>query len=419
MTIEDDATTLLITMADYGKEPNDPAKGHYVFDALELQSMTEIEPHRLNDAVNVLEEGGLVKARRYAGMQPFQFGKLELTSRGRLEAERVQGARTTQKSVGPEVSGEESVSHSPLPVGSPYGFTDQDWEAVSLDRDDGGRLVVAFGYQWNSEHYDADVLLKNIEKMFAEALDAVGHRLPNPRTRLDFRALRAGYGGHLFNQIARDIIGSDITVFDTSDMNPNVMIEMGVALTWGVRVLPIRSAKAPETPSDISGQTWAIYNVAGASWEDSEHAKKLEKMIELALRRKPVAASPAARGRAKETHGRDPIDSVRGELEAALHTAELERQLWDKRRPVQASGFFDFLETLQQRLLLVHSRVPRKSKFSTVLSEEIKKIEDLKSKFPGSRNMIQDAAFLQVLMETDAVFKRLNVLVAEMEESAA
>jgi hypothetical protein len=76
----------------------------------------------------------------------------------------------------------------------------------------------------------------------------------------------AGYGEHLFNKIAVDIISSDIAVFETSDYNPNVMIEMGVALTWGVRVLPIKKKGRPIPPSDISGQTWAKYTDDGSKF---------------------------------------------------------------------------------------------------------------------------------------------------------
>jgi hypothetical protein len=104
---------------------------------------------------------------------------------------------------------------------------------------------------------------------------------------LDFRVLGAGYGGHLFNQIARDIISSDIAVFETSDLNSNVMIEVGVALTWGTRVLPIRRQDAPRPPSDISGQTWATYEADGSSWTDPRHGAELAKMVELACLRKP------------------------------------------------------------------------------------------------------------------------------------
>jgi predicted nucleotide-binding protein len=68
----------------------------------------------------------------------------------------------------------------------------------------------------------------------------------------------------LFNEIARDIISSDIAVFETSDLNPNVMLEMGVALTWDVRVLPIKKEGQPKPPSDISGQTYADYRDSAA-----------------------------------------------------------------------------------------------------------------------------------------------------------
>jgi hypothetical protein len=35
------------------------------------------------------------------------------------------------------------------------------------------------------------------------------------------------------------------------------MIEIGVALTWGIRILIIREKNAKDIPTDISGQTWA------------------------------------------------------------------------------------------------------------------------------------------------------------------
>jgi len=92
----------------------------------------------------------------------------------------------------------------------------------------------------------------------------------------------------LFNEIARNIIGADIAVFETSDLNPNVMLEMGVALTWGVRVLPIKKRDAPKPPSDISGQTWIDYEDSFARVIDSEFERNLLKMIEriMAVKRK-------------------------------------------------------------------------------------------------------------------------------------
>jgi predicted nucleotide-binding protein len=103
---------------------------------------------------------------------------------------------------------------------------------------------------------------------------------------LKFSALHAGYGEHLFNEIARDIISSDIAVFETSDIAPNVFIEIGVALTWGSRVFLIKDEKCPKPPSDISGQTYADYQNNGMIFTDPEHSEKLYRMVERAIQKK-------------------------------------------------------------------------------------------------------------------------------------
>jgi len=102
--------------------------------------------------------------------------------------------------------------------------------------------------------------------------------------------LSAGYGEHLFNEIASDIISADIAVFDASDRNPNVMIEIGVALTWGIRLLPIREKNAPTLPSDISGQVWAEYSKNGLGFL-SGHAERLLSMVDFAVRKKRSSLS--------------------------------------------------------------------------------------------------------------------------------
>jgi hypothetical protein len=64
------------------------------------------------------------------------------------------------------------------------------------------------------------------------------------------------------------------------------MIEMGVALTWGVRVLPIKKKSRPKPPSDISGQTWADYTMDGFKFSDEDHEGKLVRMVENAMQKK-------------------------------------------------------------------------------------------------------------------------------------
>ncbi len=175
-----------------------------------------------------------------------------------------------------------------MPVGSPYGFTSYDWEYISLQQQS-SKLSVVFGYKWESDHYDTDKLIGALTDEFTKAL-TVTKALPVLKAAeplsLEFTPLKAGYGEHLFNQIARSIIAADIGVFETSDLSPNVMIEMGVALTWGVRVHPIFEESTVQPPTDISGQTWASYRDNGSSWADPRHFDSVVAMIEVAARKK-------------------------------------------------------------------------------------------------------------------------------------
>jgi hypothetical protein len=174
----------------------------------------------------------------------------------------------------------------PSPIGSPYGFTDEDWEAVAERKVKSDKLYAVLGHQFVSTHFETPTLRANVESMLRRAVDANNAVPGRPPVTLDYRTLSAGYGEHLFNEIARDIIGSDIAVFETSDLNPNVMLEMGVALTWGVRVLPIKLEGRPKPPSDVSGQTWADYRDHAAAFVDPDHQSKLVRMIERALGKK-------------------------------------------------------------------------------------------------------------------------------------
>jgi len=291
MGLLEDATKVLMEIGKRNQPQEDSIMGPAEVYGKELQTLTFLASSQLNDAVKFLEESGYLEVKRYFGSNPYEFGSVRLTPRGRIEFERIQKEILATEHKGPIKETQEmalTIASPPTPVGSPYGFTSEDWELVGLDRQDGNRLIVVFGYQWASEHFDPDLLRNCVKAMFERALSGVASQLPNPSIRIDYKILGGGYGGHLFNQIARDIIGSDIAVFETSDLNPNVMIEMGVALTWGVRVLPIRPQETPSPPSDISGQTWAVYKDNGNTWVDPDHFKKLQKMVEMAARRKPT-----------------------------------------------------------------------------------------------------------------------------------
>lgn len=283
-SLEQTATGILLILAKTRANPDVPDE----IDGPALKEITGLAINDINDAFWLLKNSGYVDSVQYLETRDFNFTSVWITSLGRYEAERVSGiqAGSTKAAAGTCAAPAPNIYIPPSPVGSPYGFTDEDWEFIARQKSNNAQLVVVMGYQFQSSHYDPTVLQENVRRMFQRAVDRYNAAPGALVAELSFRPLSAGYGEHLFNEIARDIIASDIAVFDTSDLNPNVMVELGVALTWGVRVLPIRLYSQPLPPSDISGQTWADYKDSAAEFSDADHPEKLVRMIERAIRKK-------------------------------------------------------------------------------------------------------------------------------------
>ena len=142
MSITDDATTLLLRLVSLERDLPD-TREQYI-DGAKLAELVTIEPERLNDAVALLEENGYLEVLKTFGTQPFDFNSVRLLSRGRLEAERIRAESTdqiTDRLMWSEAahfrawdfkSATQSghITRFAQPVGSPYGFTVHDWEAV-------------------------------------------------------------------------------------------------------------------------------------------------------------------------------------------------------------------------------------------------------------------------------------------------
>lgn len=276
-TVEENAAIVLEAL--YNEFPK--TKDQFEIDGKRVQELTGLSPQEINDAMSILIDADYVEWLQYLGTAPFDFGHIWITPRGKLEYER---AKEEYERSSTDMK---AMIHEPMtPVGSPYGFTDEDWETVAEKKSLGNTLSVVFGYQFKSTIYDVARLKENVEKSFRLAVDGYNSLKNAIPVDLDFCSLAAGYGEHLFNEISRDIISADIAVFDTSELNPNVMLEMGVALTWGIRVLPIKMKDCPKPPSDISGQTWADYEDSAQVFVDPDHSKKMIRMVERAARKK-------------------------------------------------------------------------------------------------------------------------------------
>ena len=276
MSVEENATKLLIALYQTDNE-----KGRRAYQGNDISALVKLTPEDINDAIEYLVDRDLIKRLNWKGTHPYMFGQIEMNSRGRHFYHELQKSKNVQtKSTDTEIT-----SKQPLAAGSPYGFSHLDWEHIQLKANDTRKLIVVIGYQFQSEYYDSEKLTNNIKSQFMNVLERWNAISKNDKFELDFVKLGAGYGEHLFNQIARDIISADIAIFETSDLNPNVMLELGVALTWGIKVLPIKLKGQKKPPSDISGQTWADY-INNGKFVSEDHEEQLYKMIERAIQKK-------------------------------------------------------------------------------------------------------------------------------------
>lgn len=284
--IEQNATTILAAIIENDKQSG--KEKHYEGNI--INEMTGIEPPDINDAVEFLDDRTLIETLKALGTAPYKFALINANSRGRyVYYETIkqieESDRSHERSVSKKMSENVSAT-SPLPAGSPFGFTNHDWEHVQINRREKNILHVIMGMQFESENYDTEELKNNIRLQFENALENYNEKSSMEQIVLNFKPLSAGYGGHLFNQIARDIISSDIAVFETSDSNPNVMIELGVALTWGITVLPLLKDGCSTPPSDLSGLTWVKYRNDGSEFVSDSHDDEMVSMVERAIQKK-------------------------------------------------------------------------------------------------------------------------------------
>lgn len=206
-----------------------------------LTEKTGLDAGRINDAMSVLVDAGLAEWLQVMGTAPYDFGEATITARGRYERQRaIQAAKrlpapANQTDAIAAVAATRSARRrqSDHPTDSQM----KTGEIVAERKGQQSQLRVVLGYQFESQHYETEKLRTNVKASFEAAIAEYHARQMGPAISLKFKVLGAGYGEHLFNEIARDIISADIAVFDASDLNPNVMLEMGVALTWDRRTI--------------------------------------------------------------------------------------------------------------------------------------------------------------------------------------
>jgi hypothetical protein len=274
--IEESAARLLELMVESGRTD-------FTSDWLEQQS--GLNRPAVSDAVDYLDDLGAIRAVRRDEGHPFGFRTAWLQPRGQFLYRAI---RAQQEAVGGDGDqlGPLLPVRPPNPVGSPHGFTADDWEAVALRKEDPRTLYVLLGLQFVSSHYNPRALTRHVRSHFEEAVRRYNERHRDATIAVHFERVLAGLGTHGFSRVARDILSADVAVFETSDWNPNVMLEMGIALTWGVAVVPLRRAAARPIPSDVSGQTYVLHEQSAALILSEAFGSQLLELIEQVMQTK-------------------------------------------------------------------------------------------------------------------------------------
>ena len=116
------------------------------------------------------------------------------------------------------------------------------------------RLSVFVGFQSHSEFHD----LKGVKSL----LSSLGrHLLRKHNISLNVQYGKFPLGSTLWNEVTNAIRKSDICIFDISENNPNVMIEVGLALGLDRQVFLLKNKESERfsTPSDLRSFIYVTY----------------------------------------------------------------------------------------------------------------------------------------------------------------
>ena len=113
-------------------------------------------------------------------------------------------------------------------------------ESAKSDR----RIRIVYGYDWNAQSGNRDSIRDEVMRV----ADEVKEDFP---LRFSFENLR-GKDGSIYCDICRQIRSADVALFDISTHNPNVILELGLAIGAGAYVFILRSTQFPASAHAIS-----------------------------------------------------------------------------------------------------------------------------------------------------------------------
>jgi hypothetical protein len=92
------------------------------------------------------------------------------------------------------------------------------------------RINLFFSYSWRVGEEPSTGLSNNSHKAFIEIRNQLNNKIKDNEKQYDFKRLRGTAGKNILDNISHQIQIADLLIFDITSNNPNVMIELGMAL---------------------------------------------------------------------------------------------------------------------------------------------------------------------------------------------
>ena len=130
------------------------------------------------------------------------------------------------------------------------------------------KLLISYSYAWKNEEKNTSTGLSNdSHKAFLAIKEQISNTIKEDINKCNFRRLRGSAGSVIFETITQKIEDSDIILVDISGRNPNVMLELGMALAIFKNsskrniFLICKGEIKDELPSNLNGYFVSQYDI--------------------------------------------------------------------------------------------------------------------------------------------------------------
>lgn len=116
--------------------------------------------------------------------------------------------------------------------------------------------TVFLAYQFSSDYYRGFDLLSSVRL----GVESANQEAKKSGLSVSFKQVSRNEGFHIWCEICEGIINSSVCIFEISDNNPNVYLELGLAIAHGKEIVLVRNRTSGDVPSDLAGIKYVSYS---------------------------------------------------------------------------------------------------------------------------------------------------------------